>query len=170
MKKPRMNQWCSVHPRIHHSLSSNNFGLWRSIRIYYRLKKNNHFIIANIFKQVDFFRIKLMLIYIIYQKLKFKMNIFWTNKWNKFNNSLVKSIIAGFIRILFLYNTGLTLPQPVMRICVNYSTVYNDTLVAKGLNSLNSYTLWNDNKWKYEITRSVFYLHGIPLELVQHLY
>ena len=28
----------------------------------------------------------------------------------------------------------LTLSLPVTRICVNYSTVYNDTLVAKGLN------------------------------------
>ena len=28
---------------------------------------------------------------------------------------------------------GLTLSLPVTRICVNYSTVYNDTLVAKGL-------------------------------------
>ena len=27
----------------------------------------------------------------------------------------------------------LTLSLPVTRICVNYSTVYNDTLVAKGL-------------------------------------
>ena len=28
---------------------------------------------------------------------------------------------------------SLTLSLPVTRICVNYSTVYNDTLVAKGL-------------------------------------
>ena len=30
-------------------------------------------------------------------------------------------------------NFKLTLSLPVMRICVNYSTVYNDTLVVKGL-------------------------------------
>ena len=29
--------------------------------------------------------------------------------------------------------SALTLSLPVTRICVNYSTVYNDTLVAKGL-------------------------------------
>ena len=29
----------------------------------------------------------------------------------------------------------LTLSLPDMRICVNFSTVYNDTLVAKGLNN-----------------------------------
>ena len=31
------------------------------------------------------------------------------------------------------YNACLTLSLPVTRICVNFSTVYNDTLVAKGL-------------------------------------
>ena len=30
----------------------------------------------------------------------------------------------------------LTLSLPVTHICVNFSTVYNDTLVAKGLNRL----------------------------------
>ena len=34
-------------------------------------------------------------------------------------------------KVFFL--TALTLSLPVTRICVNYSTVYNDTLVAKGL-------------------------------------
>ena len=34
-----------------------------------------------------------------------------------------------FVLELFI----LTLSLPVTRICVNYSTVYNDTLVAKGL-------------------------------------
>ena len=33
-----------------------------------------------------------------------------------------------------LTNATLTLSLPVTRICVNFSTVYNDTLVAKGLN------------------------------------
>ena len=33
-----------------------------------------------------------------------------------------------------IFKNILTLSLPVTRICVNYSTVYNDTLVAKGLN------------------------------------
>ena len=31
---------------------------------------------------------------------------------------------------------ALTLSLPVTRICVNFSTVYNDTLVAKGLTDI----------------------------------
>ena len=34
----------------------------------------------------------------------------------------------------------LTLSLPVTRICVNFSTVYNDMLVAKGLNSIREET------------------------------
>ena len=40
------------------------------------------------------------------------------------------------VDIIFLPRNILTLSLPVTRICVNYSTVYNDTLVAKGLKIL----------------------------------
>ena len=41
-------------------------------------------------------------------------------------------IIKCLVESVILY-PHLTLSLPVTRICVNYSTVYNDTLVAKGL-------------------------------------
>ena len=42
-----------------------------------------------------------------------------------------------FWKIIFEhYGYGLTLSLPVMRICVNFSTVYNDSLIVKGLNNM----------------------------------
>ena len=40
-----------------------------------------------------------------------------------------------------LYNCSLTLPLPLMRICVNISTVNNDTLVAKWLKDIIAITI-----------------------------
>ena len=44
-----------------------------------------------------------------------------------------KFIVDLLVLIIVQCNLYLTLSLPVTRICVNYSTVYNDTLVAKGL-------------------------------------
>ena len=53
---------------------------------------------------------------------------------------VLKSGSTVYLRVNFI-GRSLTLSLPVTRICVNYSTVYNDTLVAKGL------------KWLFTIDR-----------------
>ena len=47
-------------------------------------------------------------------------------------SSMEKFVLMTRLAPLSFYSC-LTLSLPVTRICVNYSTVYNDTLVAKGL-------------------------------------
>jgi hypothetical protein len=45
------------------------------------------------------------------------------------------------------YDFFLTLPLPLLRICINISTVYNDMLlVAKGLKCKRAFNFFNDTK------------------------
>ena len=46
----------------------------------------------------------------------------------------ISSIYSYYAYDYLTYLLFLTLPLPVTRICVNFSTVYSDMLVAKGLN------------------------------------
>ena len=60
----------------------------------------------------------------------------------------------GCMNILLLYCI-LTLSIPVMRICVNFSTVYNDTLCC-------SFGLWLEALWSHYTCPDGFALASIP--------
>ena len=63
-------------------------------------------------------------------------------KW-VYRIKFIKPIIQD---LYALVHGPLTLSLPVMHICVNFSTVYNDTLVAKGLIEL--YYITSMGSWK----------------------